>query len=539
MNDSTTDAANFLAPLWKRKWLILAVAILVAAGTYYYYKHKPYVFLAKTQLFLGNANEQAAATGAAPGKTTLTGRALADQVEFINSSVIGLEVRKRLKAEHPPNIAAARGKAKATASPSSDFIAITTEAHKPKAAVALANMYAAVYVERQRSNYQRGIQAAIANAKQQLRRLENPPSVPKGKANSGSATIQEATLASKINELEASLGGTSGVQQVSPAKANPLPVSPTPKKNAIFGGILGLLLACVAAYVLGRFNRRLSSLNQVEEAFQTQILTALPKVRNPVMRPDGTRAPARPLLEPLRRLHTTLESAGTLGGGAGGAPRSVLFMSAEPGDGRSSLVANLARVQNDAGARVAVVEADFRRPVQAKIFGTDDARGLAGVLSGSMTLSQALHTIPATGAPEPGPAAPAPVNDERNGASLVLLPSGGQVDNPPALLGGPVMRSLLRTLTEEYDHVLIDAPALLEVGDAIPLLAQVDGIVLVARIGHTRDFSAERLLYTLGRTVSTPVLGVVANCASRKDAERYGFTWTAPAQRAQPKLIRR
>jgi Mrp family chromosome partitioning ATPase len=101
------------------------------------------------------------------------------------------------------------------------------------------------------------------------------------------------------------------------------------------------------------------------------------------------------------------------------------------------------------------------------------------------------------------------------------------------------MRSVVRTLTEDYDHVLIDAPALLEVGDAIPLLAQVDGIVLVARVGHTRDFSAERLLYTLGRTVSTPVLGVVGNCASRKDAERYGFTWTAPAQRAQPKLIRR
>lgn len=538
MNDTTTDAANFLAPLWRRKWLILAVGILVAAGTYYYYKHKPYVFLAKTQLYLGSANEQAAITGTG-GKTTLSGRALADQVELINSSVIGMEVRKRLRAEHPPNIAAARGKAKATASPSSDFIAIATEAHTPKAAVALANMYAAVYVARQRGNYNRAIKAAIANAKQQLRRLETPAPGSKGKGNNGSATIQAATLASKINELEASLGGTSGVQQVSPAKANPLPVSPTPKKNAIFGGILGLLLACVAAYVLGRFNRRLSSLSQVEEAYQTQVLTALPKVNNPVVRPDGTRAPARPLLEPLRRLHTTLETAGTLGGGAGGAPRSVLFMSAEAGDGRSSLVANLARVQRDAGARVAVVEADFRRPVQAKIFDVDGARGLSGVLFGEMTLHQALHTVPPAGGQAPAAGVAPALNGEQNGGCLVVLPAGGEVENPPALLGGAVMRSLLRTLTEEYDHVLIDAPALLQVGDAIPLLAQVDGIVLVARLGHTRDFSAERLLYTLGRTVSTPVLGVVANCASRKDAERYGFSWGSPAPRAQPKLIRR
>jgi len=76
-------------------------------------------------------------------------------------------------------------------------------------------------------------------------------------------------------------------------------------------------------------------------------------------------------------------------------------------------------------------------------------------------------------------------------------------------------------------------------GRSLVAFSVVDGIVLVARVGHTRDASAQRLLYTLGRTVSTPVLGVVGNCASRKDAERYGFTWTSAAPRAQPKLIRR
>src|SRR3954454_7146164 len=137
MNDTTTDAANFLAPLWKRKWLILAVGALVAVGTYYYYKHKPFVFLATTKLFLATGSEQAAVTGQT-GKSTLTGRALSDQVELINSSLTGLEVRKRLRAEKPPNITAARGKAKATASPTSDFVQITTEARTPRAATALA-----------------------------------------------------------------------------------------------------------------------------------------------------------------------------------------------------------------------------------------------------------------------------------------------------------------------------------------------------------------------------------------------------------------
>jgi Mrp family chromosome partitioning ATPase len=101
------------------------------------------------------------------------------------------------------------------------------------------------------------------------------------------------------------------------------------------------------------------------------------------------------------------------------------------------------------------------------------------------------------------------------------------------------MRSLLRSLSEEYDYVLIDAPSLLEVSDAMPLLPQVEGIVLVARIGHTRDASAQRLMSTLSRATTAPILGVVANCPSPKDAERYGFAAPRAATGVQPKLLRR
>src|ERR1700676_1932390 len=130
MNDTTTDVASIFAPLWKRKWLILAVAILVGAGTYEYYKHQHGVYTAKTQLYLGGASEQQAAVGSGPVKSTLTGRALTDQVEIINSSVIGGPVHKRLREEHM--LAASRGKAKATPSGTSDFIVISTEASTPK-----------------------------------------------------------------------------------------------------------------------------------------------------------------------------------------------------------------------------------------------------------------------------------------------------------------------------------------------------------------------------------------------------------------------
>ncbi|HEX3510323.1 MAG TPA: Wzz/FepE/Etk N-terminal domain-containing protein [Solirubrobacteraceae bacterium] len=531
MNDTTTDASRVFAPLWKRKWIILIVAIAVGAGTYFYYKHQPATFLAKTSLYLGGTSEQQQGGGSA--KSTLSGRELTNQVELINSSIIGAPVHKKLRAEH--DLAAAKAKAKATASASSSFITISTEGRPPRALVKLANAYAQVYIARARSNYFRGLKAAITNTREQLRRLETPTSTGgKGKTTvSASGAIQQATLASKINQLEAQLAGFNGVQQVSPARINPAPLSPKPKKNAIFGFVLGLLLAAVAAYVLSQFDRTLGSLADVEETFQVQILTALPKVKSPTRRPNGERAPARPLLEPLRRLQTTLQLGDVLG--REGAPRAMVFVSADSGDGRSTLIANLARVQRDAGARVVVVEADFRRPVLGRLLDVTSPHGLGEVLLGRTRLDDAMITVVPPGAGAGGEATQAggvsTMVATRGTGSLSALLAGEGVENPPALLASASMAELVRSLTEEYDYVLIDSPPPLAVSDAMPLLALVDGVMIVARIGHTRDRSAQRLVQVLGRTASAPLLGVVANCATPKDIERYGFSTTLPGGR--------
>ena len=409
----------------------------------------------------------------------------------------------------------------------------------------LANTYAQVYVARQRANYFKGLKAAITNAREQLRRIETPPpSKVKGSKGSSSATsaIQAATLASKINQLESGLSGYSGVQQVSPARANPLPLSPSPKKNAIFGFVLGMLLAAIAAYAFSQVDRRLSSLSEIEGVFGTQILTALPKVRSPVVRPGGERAPAKPLLEPLRRLHTTLHLGDSIG--REGGPRSIVFLSADSGDGRSALVTNLARVQRDAGARVVAVEADLRRPALGRMFDVSGSGGLAEVLTGAMSIEEAMQSVaPPHPASSPNPQAPAAgvstlVASRGTGALSVLL-SGEAVDNPPALLARPAMGELLRSLADEYDYVLIDTPPPLEVSDVMPLLSLVDGIIIVARVGHTRDQSARLLAQLLGRTASAPVLGVVANCVASKDLERYGFSRAPTGQRRRGKLIGR
>src|ERR1700742_1574435 len=326
MNE-TTDATAIFAPLWRRKWLILAVGLIVAAASYLYYKHQRPTYQATTQVFLGAGAEEQAPTERTANKGR--GNALADQAAVINTIVVE-QVRQQLTAEHKR--ALARGtKVKAKSNEKSEFITITTEAHSGKGAALLANLTAQTYVKRQKDKRRRGIEKAIAINRRQLRRIEQstiakaeqpskkqsaPSSSASGTESSSSSSasgsktssttsttparstesasnvIQEANLSSKINQLESSLE-TASAQQVKPAKPGSSQLlSPKPRKDAIFGFVLGIVLAAIAAYAFSRFDRRLRSLSRIESAIGLPLLAALPKVRRPIVRGGPAPRPA-------------------------------------------------------------------------------------------------------------------------------------------------------------------------------------------------------------------------------------------------------
>ncbi|HEY4811321.1 MAG TPA: P-loop NTPase [Solirubrobacteraceae bacterium] len=545
MNE-TTDATAIFAPIWRRKWLILIVGILVAAGSYEYYQREPKLYSAATQVYLGNGAEeqnQISASGSSAIKKASAPNP-ATQAVLINSSIIKEVVHARLHKQHKTAAvrAALKGKAKAKSSEKSQFISITAEARNGRGVALLANTTAQAYVKRQNAHYRREVAAAIALTRRQVRRIEagqTAHTTAKGKsggkgASSTTATLQAATLNSKINQLEANLS-IKQVTQVDPAtRKTARLVSPHPKSNAIFGFAIGLLLASIVAYAVSRFDRRLRSLNAIEEVYQTQIMTALQTVRRPIVHRDGQSAPAPPLREGLWRLQTTLQvghatSAASNGNGAGErGPRVILCLSADPGDGKSTVSATLAIAQAEAGERVVVVEADFRRPVQSRLLGVDGPQGLADVLAGRLTVEEALQQVSLVragagmGSPQSPAAATATVVESTGSVSVLV--GATMVANPPALLARPAMSELTRALTNSFDYVLIDAPPPLQVSDVMPLMAMVDGIVLVARLGHTRETSAQRLVQLLQRTPSAPVLGVVANAVSQSDIEKYGLS---------------
>ena len=319
--------------------------------------------------------------------------------------------------------------------------------------------------------------------------------------------------------------------QLRPAKpASAVLLSPKPRKDAVFGFVIAFVLACVAAVIASRLDRRVRSLEAIESASGLPLLTVLPKVSKPIVREAGSARPSNRLLEPLRRLDTTLMTAESENGPDPSQRRRViLVISADPGDGKSTLVAGLALAQREAGKQVVVLEANFRRPALARVLGLEPTSMLPEVLSGRVEVEDAMQRVPplftapvGVGAvPAPGAVATATQTEV---GSLFVLPADRSVANPPALLSHPIAAEVVRSLAARFDYVLIDAPSPLEFTDAVPLFGIVDGIIVISRAGHTREASALRLRQMLTGHEHARPFGVVGNFVSSADMRRYGFT---------------
>lgn len=168
--------------------------------------------------------------------------------------------------------------------------------------------------------------------------------------------------------------------------------------------------------------------------------------------------------------------------------RTVVFSSAEPSAGKSTLCANLGIVMAQMGIRVLLVDADMRKPMQHRYFRQSKSMGLSKILGGINTADECIirQVLP----------------------NLDLLPSGVVPPNPSELLASKRMKDLLRDLDGQYDYVFIDTPPLSVVADALMLLPESAGAVLVARQRQTTYDELEEAIEEV-QQISNNLLGVV------------------------------
>lgn len=325
-------------------------------------------------------------------------------------------------------------------------------------------------------------------------------------------------LTALVEEIESPSQGRRGalIQAtiVDEAQVSTEPVSPQPARNMALAGVLGLLLGLGLAVVREMLDTTIKSEDDVSEITDVPILGRVLDDRTAHEDPAQSLTLATPWSEAFRVLRTNMQYVDI-----DHEQKVVVMTSPLPAEGKSTTATGLAITLAQAGQKVALVEADLRRPMLADRLGIDDTVGTTTVLIGKVSLDEALATYQDTG--------------------LQVLTCGPIPPNPSELLQSTAMEKLISDLRDRFDIVILDTPPLLPVTDAAILATQADGAVIVLRFGRTGKDELAQAIQRLD-AVDARNLGVVVNRApTRRASSGYAYGYGHDVTPADTRRARR
>lgn len=288
------------------------------------------------------------------------------------------------------------------------------------------------------------------------------------------------------------------ISVLEPAAPPSQPYSPRPVRNLLIGVIVGLVLGLGAGFVREALDRRLRDSDDVEHAAGVTVLGVVPSEMEGVSTPVATH-PMSARAEAYRKVRTNLNFVS-----AEGTPRSILITSATSGEGKTTLATNLALACARTGQRVVIVDCDLRRPMIGDTYSIDSGRGITDVLFARSSVDEVIQYI-----------------DE---GRVAVIPSGPIPGNPSEILGSARMLDLLRDLELRYDVVILDAPPVLPVADALVLAVHVGAVVLVTRVGETTRDRLRRAKDAILK-VRGNLVGVVSNAVVQREDSAYAYAY--------------
>ena len=264
--------------------------------------------------------------------------------------------------------------------------------------------------------------------------------------------------------------------------------------------VLGLMLGGGLALLRDWMDQRLRSAEEISAVLGMPVLGVVPSMS----RKQGIVARGQKVHldsnSHVAEAYRTIRTAVFFGAPKGEA-KTILVTSPAAVDGKTTLVSNLAIAMAQAGQNTLILDADFRKPTQHKIFEANHRdSGLSSVLAGATTLEDAIMPTEVKG--------------------LELLPCGLDVPNPSEMLNSESFAKLLELLSNKYDRVIIDSPPVMPVTDAQILGATCDITILVLRAEKSTRKTSQQARDGL-LSVGAHLLGVVVNDVPRKS--RYGY----------------
>lgn len=284
------------------------------------------------------------------------------------------------------------------------------------------------------------------------------------------------------------------VSQVQSATPPTQASSPNTPLNVALGVLLGLILGLIAAIARSRFDTRITNAGDVERLTDYPVLGTVAYRRSAATTPLATDADTQfPRVEEFKALRSRVLHATNRD-----QPTTVLVTAPGNGAGTSTTAANLAIALAAVGTSVVLVDTNLRHPALATYFGVQGEPGLTDILTGRIEVDQALKkSVP---------------------GRVALLPTGTDGDEPD-LLQSPRMTALIDDLSTRFQVVVLDAPPALTNVDTLALARQVDGVIVIAAVGHTDKLRLQRSLADID-DAGAWVLGLVVTLTSALPGRR-------------------
>jgi non-specific protein-tyrosine kinase len=506
------DLKHYLYIINGNKWVILLTMIItVVVTTLITFMITP-VYTASTTLRVATAS-----TGSVGYSDYMyADRLMNTYTRIATSGPVLQELAEKLHLKSLPEIVVAT-------IPNTELIKITVESSSPIIAKDSANALADILIEQGKEFYAGGGKSTQEILSEQVKQAEdelnlarqaydkyvseNPNDTSSTDVMRNAIQLKENTYATLLEQYDQArlreMIRANIISVVEPSSLPSRPSKPNKLVNISLGFIVGLAGGFGLAFVLESLSNRLYTSKQIEAIAKMNVVGQIPLKEGkwPVKWLRGSNEDNNDVIfnEAFRKLYVKLSMLNQNGSGAK-LLKTIMITSAEPGEGKSTIILNLALATAQSGKKVIIVDCDLHLPRQHKIHELPNKAGLSTVLNQKKTVEETVRKTRYPG--------------------LFVLTSGPAPRDPLKLLESPQMSALIMKLAQQYDMVLLDTPALLPTADAALLTCLVDGVVMVVRRNLVREINAKEACRQLA-DMKAPMVGVVINDAELNGADYY------------------
>ena len=304
------------------------------------------------------------------------------------------------------------------------------------------------------------------------------------------------------------------------------PISPNIRRNLLLGFVASFLLGLGAAKILEEMDNTYHTIESIQEKIKIPIIGTLPFDKSsvdPLLNSNNRVSDGKIVLADIpqdtdKPSHIFGRQKGYYGQGEFWESLQVLYSNIQllnsdrpinslvisspmPGDGKSTIAFNLAKIATAMGKRVLLVDADLRRPQIHKLSELDNLSGLSNLISSNMGVEKLIREVPAI-------------------KNLSVITSGPIPPDSVRLLSSDRMKQLMEHFSQSFDLVIYDCPPMLGLVDARLIAANADGMMLVMRMNKTDKSALVKVQDSL-RTYPINLLGLVVNGDTSQSSYYY------------------